>query len=62
MTILSLNWRFPDFAKVQFKGSGEAAELIGLCNANEMPEFIVSTLTEIQALADPESDNDGAED
>ncbi len=40
----------------KFKGSGEAAELIRLCDAHEMPEFVVETLNEIQALIEPESE------
>jgi putative ATP-dependent endonuclease of OLD family len=50
----------------KFKGSGEAAALIRKCDADEMPEFIVETLTEIQGLVEPaqgvEDEEDDEED
>ena len=43
------------FAKAlaKFKGSGEAAELIAQCTEDEMPSFLVVTLSAIQAIAEP---------
>lgn len=46
----------------KFKGSGEAAELISTCDADEMPEFIVDTLVEIQELVAPEEETDDEEE
>ena len=46
----------------KFKGSGEAAELISRCGADDMPEFIVETLTEIQSLVEPQSGEDDGEE
>ena len=37
----------------KFKGSGEAAELLRRCQANEMPEFILNTLKAIYAIVTP---------
>lgn len=46
----------------KFKGSGEAAELISGCDAHEMPEFIVETITAIQELVEPVVDDEDGED
>ena len=47
----------------KFKGSGEAALLIAKCkSADEMPKFIVETLTEIQELTAPEEDEEGLDE
>lgn len=43
----------------KFKGSGEAAELIGRCQVDDMPPFIVETLEAIQESVEP---TDGDED
>ena len=37
------------------KGAGSAADLLGECTRHEMPEFIVETLLEVQALVEPKS-------
>lgn len=42
----------------KFKGSGEAALLMAKCDREEMPPFIVDTLTEIQELAAPVEEED----
>jgi putative ATP-dependent endonuclease of OLD family len=45
----------------KFKGSGEAAELVRRCEANEIPEFIRNTLKAIYALVTPVLDPPGGE-
>jgi len=37
------------------KGEGDAADLLGVCSLDEMPEFIVNTLAEIQTIVEPPS-------
>ena len=37
----------------KFKGSGEAAELISECSENEMPKFVIDTLSQIQRIVEP---------
>ncbi|MEK6815555.1 MAG: AAA family ATPase [Nitrospirota bacterium] len=37
------------------KGAGGAADLLGICSLDEMPDFIVGTLESIQAIVEPVS-------
>lgn len=38
----------------KLKGSGEAAEIISGCTEDEMPEFLIETLSSIQQIVEPE--------
>jgi putative ATP-dependent endonuclease of OLD family len=40
------------------KGSGDAADLLGQCNEDEMPEFIVHTLETIQSIVEAETETE----
>jgi putative ATP-dependent endonuclease of the OLD family len=44
------------------KGAGGAADLLGECSLEEMPEFIVSTLTAIQEVVRPSAIPEGVSD
>lgn len=46
----------------KFKGSGEAADLISRCTADEMPPFVVDVLDKIHALVNPVTEDDAVED
>lgn len=46
----------------KFKGSGESAELVSRCTAEEMPDFIVETLSTIQESVEPEEEEDDETD
>ena len=46
----------------KFKGSGEAAELISGCLVDEMPSFVLDTLTRIQEIVEPTEEREEAEE
>jgi putative ATP-dependent endonuclease of OLD family len=46
----------------KFKGSGEAALLISKCTADQMPEFVVETLADIQNVVAPDEEEDDGDE
>ena len=46
----------------KFKGSGEAAELVSQLSEDEMPNFILNTLSEIQGIVEPAEEREEAEE